>query len=399
MEPLITFLTGLMQGFSPLDILQAGTWDAVIPDVVEDAVSSTGAAINNGMINLCNVKLMRYALSMCDSFTSAARYLGAIFAMIVAARHAYKVMAEGDRFEILDVIRPIIFAFVLACWPAVCTTLLYPGAQVENYMRSRYQSSVTEMERLRQERLDKSNSLSYYIGTKKSVTEMAVEKAKAAGEDPSFTDHLADFIQGIGDGIKSIFTSPGDYFRAATMMLSTWIMGLIEQVIVFLGEIGFAVCVYVVFLLKVLYITVLVMFGPIYMVCSILDVWKDSWSKWVGRMIHVSFYGAMAYLVMHFSIMLIIYALHSDLAKLNYIAAHPDDGVAAYIQGGFGTTLLTLTGYVTGAIAMLSVGELASLTFPGDVLHGASGFIGGMQSKAKQYGSTGGTIKAVNQIY
>ena len=65
-------------------------WGSLSSEYVE-----SGAAINSYMIDLINNKLLVYGGRLSNHMLGAARALGAIFAICVAAAQAYKVMANG----------------------------------------------------------------------------------------------------------------------------------------------------------------------------------------------------------------------------------------------------------------------------------------------------------------
>lgn len=372
----------LLQSFNPLDFMSVGLgdwidqgWDWLTNTTgLKDEYNGTGKAINQFMVDLCNKDLLSYGVSMSNHLVGTARALGAIFAICVAASRAYKVMAEGDRFNVLSVMRPLIFAFVLSIWPAICSTLMMPGRYVENYMRSQYVVVAEKMDELREQRKNKAYEVNEYVLQMKTSADGIKEDKNA----------FREFF----DTAKNVLSNPGAYLANITASLQIWVCNVAEHIIQGIGEMVFAVCVYIVFLCKALYLTVLMMFGPVYMVCSILDVWKNSWTDWVGRMVSVSMFGAMAYLVMTFACVLIIFTIQADITKLNQIAANPEIGMATYIKSGFGTTIMTFVGYLVGAVAMGTVYELASFTFPGGAMMGASSFIGGMKGYATKYTGT-----------
>lgn len=366
---------------NPMDFLQAGIgdyipgWDSLMDAIgLSDAYNETGSAINSFMVDLCNKNLISYGVKMSESLVGTARYLGAIFAICVAAGQAYKVMANGERFDVLSIMRPLIFAFVLSFWPAICTTLMMPGQQVEKYMQKQYVAVAADMESLRKQRFKFAEKVNAQVAIKK----FSADKAK---ESTSILGKMKDTLVGYWDAIANID-------KAVTNAVMIWVYSMVETIIQALGEMIFAINVYIVFMCKALYLTALMLFGPVYMVCSILDVWKNSWSEWVGRMVSVSFYGAMAYLVMTFACCLITMTLQADIDKLTMIAANPEMGMAGYMRGQFGTTIMTFIGYMVGAVAMSTVNELATFAFPGGILMGAGGFMKGVRSQAIKYTNT-----------
>ena len=374
----------LLQSFNPLDFISVGIgdwldqgWDWLTNSTgLKDEYNGTGKAINQFMVDLCNKDLLGYGVSMSNHLVGTARALGAIFAICVAASRAYKVMAEGDRFNVLSVMRPLIFAFVLSIWPAICSTLMMPGRYLENYMRKQYVVVAEKMDELREQRKDKAYKVNEYVLQKKQAAQQIEDNSNK------------EWYEQLYDKGKELINTGLNYFVNIAASIQIWLCNLVEHIIQGIGEMVFAVCVYIVFLCKALYLTVLMMFGPVYMVCSILDVWKNSWTEWVGRMVSVSMYGAMAYLVMTFSCVLITFTIQADISKLNQIIANPEMGMATYMKSGFGTTLMTFVGYLVGAVAMGTVYELATFTFPGGAMMGANSFIGGMKGYATKYTGT-----------
>lgn len=351
-------LTNFMQ------VASGDFWGSLSSEYVE-----SGAAINSYMIDLINNKLLAYGGRLSNHMLGAARALGAIFAICVAAAQAYKVMAKGEEFHVLNIMRPIMFAFVLSIWPAVCNTLIMPGKYVEKFMRTEYVKAANQMTSLQEDRKDLALKVFDSVTQKKAASEQATDGAKES--DGWFKEIVNNAIDSATRVITHYFT-----------LSAIWVMYGLEWVIVQIGQMVFAVSVYIVFLVKVLYLTVLWMFGPIYFVCSILDVWRDQWSNWIGKVVTVSMYGAMGYLCMTFACYMICMTLIADIDKLRHINMNPDLGMGEYLKSGFGTTIMTFVGYMTGAFGMATFNELASMTFPSSSMMGAGTFMSGMKNYA-----------------
>src|SRR3546814_20394527 len=58
------------------------------------------------------------------------------------------------------------------------------------------------------------------------------------------------------------------------------------------------ICVYIIFIVQVIYSTVLIILGPFSVAMSILSAFRDSFSTWIARFISVNLYAGIAYLVM-----------------------------------------------------------------------------------------------------
>lgn len=325
--------------------------------------------------------LMKYGIKHAEKMTDVARALGAVFAVIVAGKEAYKVMAEQRGFDILDIMRPILFAFVLAFWGPVVNTVIAPGHAVESHCKNLYSLANLQVDSLRQLRFEKSMNLGSEIRKQRAATRQQ-ELAQEKGE-MSWIDTMIEKAQQLWDFIRSI-----EMTIAAT--LETAVMHFLETIIIWIGELCYTVAIYIIFTLKALFITVLAMFGPIYMAASVLPAWKEAWKQWVERMVHASLYGAMGYLAMAFSMQLICYSLERDIETLARIAAD-ESYLGTYLLGGIGTVCTTAITYFVGCFAMKAVPEMATMVFPGQMMHSAGSFIGGLGGQAEKYGMMAAT--------
>lgn len=337
--------------------------------------------------------LMEKGVTHANKMTGVARALGAVFAVIIAGKEAYKVMAEQRGFDILDILRPILFAFILAFWGPVVNTVLGPGQAIENHCRGLYSSQCARVDSLRKERLEKCMTINMRIKEQSAnVNQQQTAEKQGGGIIQWFSDLLDKGKEAVSNFLQTVNNVGITIF--ATFEALLW--GFLERIIIWLGELFYTVAIYIVFMLKALFVTVLSMFGPIYMAASILPAWKDAWKQWVERMVHASLYGAMAYLAMAFSMHLITYCLEADISSIDAIV-NSSGSVTAFLQfsaGGLGTVATTAIAYFVGAFAMKAVPEMASMVFPGSHSMGASNFIGGMQG-AVENNSIGLAKKAI----
>lgn len=328
--------------------------------------------INDHMIELANY-LETFANSNMTVLISAASGLGAIFALIVAAIQAYKMMTLNGKFEILTIARPILFAFILSQWTGVVSIVCAPGNLIEDWFQQKFEQEKTRVVELREERQEAADNVAEARREKRAAVAEA-ERAAEGSEDKSIMSQIGDYIS---DGFEAITDNITGWLAAK----EAYFANLIESAIVWIGELFWQCHVYFIFLLKAIYTTVLVMFGPVYIVCSILPAWKDTWTQWVGKMVSVSLYGAMAYLVMILSMQLMKYGIQVDTATLTAIS-EGESGIWNYWSSGLGTTIQTIIGMVVGAWALRTVPEIASWAIPSTAIQSANHFIQGTSSKA-----------------
>ena len=330
--------------------------------------------------------------------------LGAIFSVILAGRMAYNSMAKGKPIDVLELLRPIMIAFVLANWYAVTSSLYGIFKPIENRFRSVYVWSNERVDSLRDRRtllLEVVEGEIEELQVEAIISEVrqrrgVVEKEQEEEEiqvqdgDPNqvgigeaytnaqFGDVMNDDVSTGPEAEKQGNFNLLDFFNVAR------IFHFIEDGILWVGEVVWAVALYTIFLIKYLFAYVLIMFGPVYFACSILKNWGDAWSQWLGKYVVVGMYGTAAYLALIFGLMVIEASTNADINAIEY-AMLDDDRFLSYIKNASSMeSLADLALYVVAVcVAAVTLGlsfEIAGHAFPGNVGRAAAQFFTGVQS-------------------
>lgn len=350
--------------------------------VLLDSSSTLGLDfINDHMISLATY-MGKFATAHSNSFTNLARVLGVIFAMIAIAMQLYKSMGRGEGINILSIARPFLFAIVLAFWPSVCKTVTAPGQIMEDAFREIYKVEKSRVYQLREERYQVSTRLADEIRLRRAAAEQAQE---AVGKNEGVLSQMYDVLADTANYIA-------ETFEGWILIFENWTMKWLESGLMWIGELFWQCGIYYTFLSKNVFLCVLCMFGPIFMAASILPTWETKWADWIGRTISVSFYGVMAYIVMIFSMQLMVYTIQADINVMNDMV--DDIAVMNYSGNAFGSTCLTVTAMFVGYKALVTmVPELASWVFPSTSVHAANNFISG--ATGSSYGAAKWTGKQI----
>ena len=326
--------------------------------------------INDHMIELANY-LETFSRSNMKVLVGAGSALGAIFALVVAAIQAYKMMTMNGKFEILTIARPILFAFILSQWTGVVSIVCTPGKLMENWFREKCEVEKVKIIQLREERKKAAAELTDKLREKAAASMEAKNSSQGPQKDKDYLMELAEHA------FENVINTVTGWIVAAEAFFAN----ILQSIIQWIGELVWQIHVYFIFLLKAIYTTVLVMFGPIYIACSILPAWKDTWTQWVGKMVSVSLYGAMAYLVMILAFQLMKYGIQVDTSALTKIA-NGESGLWNYIVSSLGTTVQTFISMIVGAWALRTVPEIASWAIPSNAIQSANHFIQGTSGNA-----------------
>jgi hypothetical protein len=140
---------------------------------------------------------------------------------------------------------------------------------------------------------------------------------------------------------------------------------LFTQLLELLGIWILRIAVYIIFMIQIIYSSILVILGPFSIAASILPAFRDSFSTWVARFISVSLYSGIGYLIMYLCALMQEYALTSEISK--YQALVGANGTSANLQQlawfagngilSFGTVIIV---FLIGAICMFTVPSIST---------------------------------------
>jgi hypothetical protein len=125
------------------------------------------------------------------------------------------------------------------------------------------------------------------------------------------------------------------------------------------------IAVYTIFLIQIIYSTILIILGPFAVAASILPAFRDSFSTWIARFVSVNLYTGIAYLIMYIMALMQKYAMTSEISKYKELIG--PEGSSANM-----TKLLLLTGngaisfgtvivvFIIGAVCMFTVPSIST---------------------------------------
>ncbi len=351
----------------------------------------------------------------------AASALGSVFALFLAARIAYRTMVLDKGLDILQMFRPLAVSLVLAFWYPLTWSLYNLTLPFEDFFRTVYELKNDEVNRLKDERARLALQLSDGVRIKAAeaqAAQAAVDGVMADKQgDPGggmdtpesgrdvMVNEMGDVIfeeTSVMDPSRAIVTADGDTIHNTDILSMTThaaTFNFIENIVLWLAEMFWMFGICTLFLIRNLYLTVLVFFGPVWMACTLLQVWKDKWADWVSRFVSVSLYGPLCYLGMIFALHLVTFALKGDISRMTETLGSEAD-LWSYIEyvstGSFMTIGYYCIALVVGTAVIPLAVEFAGMALPADVARGATSFFSGMQGKVNM--AVEETEKAVKTV-
>ena len=243
------------------------------------------------------------------SLISVAKEIAAALSLIYIAVRAYAMIAGEGKLEIIPLFRPFIINLVILNLGTFMTILTYPGKQAETLMATSFNANAQLINQLQdQKTLLNDKLLTRLYGT--------ADSAKAQNALTTSDDHFAFLENAIADvGIDLTM-----YARLATLKLQLMFTDIITKATIGVFK-GVAYCL---FFISAIIMIILSAIGPISLAFSIGGAFKDSWIHWAGKVIAVSFYNAIGFIVLNVSCAILDYGFQQEIDRLQQIVDEVD---------------------------------------------------------------------------
>ena len=289
-------------------------------------------------------------------FIDDAKALAAIFMIIYFAIKSYEMMVGDKQLEIMPLLRPFGLAMVILWWGIFVKMIAFPTDTIEAQTDQMYSSEQMFVNNLRVERSNLMLAVANSLYTYQAQTAVA-EKESDTWYGQAWDAVSSSVKQGISTVVSPLIEMK-NRFQVGMQLLFTQLLELIGIWIL-------RIAVYIIFMLQIVYSSILVILGPFAVAVSILPAFRDSFSTWIARFVAVNLYSGIGYLIMYLCGLMQEYALTSEISK--YQALVGRDGTAADMQKlawfasngilSFGTVIIV---FLIGAICMFTVPSIST---------------------------------------
>lgn len=297
-----------------------------------------------------------YGYSHFGVFIRDAQALACIFMLIFFSIKSYEMMAGDKRMEILPLLRPFGFIMVTMWWGFFCKMLAVPTDIISSKTEALFSAQNDKINALRLDRAVYLVQISDRLVEYQATTELASEKAKETDEG------LGNMVV---DGVKGFFTDH-IYGPIAQMKIrmQTSMQLLVTQVLEILAIWILRICVYFIFIIQIIYSTVLVILGPFSLAVSVLPAFRDAFSTWIARFVSVNLYVGIAFLVLYITGLLQEWALLQEISKYESLLNDTEAAVLEKLSWMAGNGILSfglvIVSFLVGAIAITTVPSIST---------------------------------------
>ncbi|WP_145859817.1 plasmid transfer protein [Pedobacter suwonensis] len=333
----------------------AGFFVQSVPDSFKDTFNflQGNGVYEEGMMHFLH-EMKNTIWTHYDAFIADAQALAAIFMLIFFAIKSYEMISGDKQLEIMPLLRPFGLTMVILWWSIFTRVIAYPTDVIEQKTSALFDGSQTEINDLRLQRAKLMVEVSDQLYKIQAETQTAKTEA-----DTWYENAWESVKSSVKEGFSEVWNPIVEMRNRLEVGLQLLATSLLETLAIWILR----VCTYIIFIIQIIFSTILIILGPFSVAVSILPAFRDSFSTWVARFISVNLYSGIAYLVMYVASLFQHYALEAEItryqelvgtggASLEKLGWFASNGVLS-----FGMVIVT---FIIGALTMLTVPSIST---------------------------------------
>jgi len=314
--------------------------------------------------------------------------LAALFAIIMAAGMAYKMMVKKEPLDVMKLFKPLAVAVIMSWWypPAdtgitnsgsswcVLDFLSYIPNAIGSYTHDLYQAEAMQIT----DKFEEVQQLIYVRDTMYTSLQAQADIARSGTMDPSLVESTMEQT-----GVDEVTEMEKDASRLWLTSLVSGATVCLDKIVMVIALIVYRIGWWATIYCQQILLGMLTIFGPIQWAFSLLPKWEGAWAKWMTRYLTVHFYGAMLYFVGFYVLLLFDIVLCIQVENLTAITAS-ETTMAAYLQNSFFSAGYLMAASIVALKCLNLVPDLAAWMIPeGDTAFSTRNFGEGVAQQAK----------------
>ena len=228
--------------------------------------------------------------------------LAALFAIIMAAGMAYKMMVKQEPLDVLKLFRPLAVSIVLCWWyPPADTGMAGSGSSwcfldflsyipncIGSYTHDLYEAEASQIS----DKFEEVQELIHVRDTMYTSLQARADVAHTGTSDPNLIEATMEQT-----GVDEVTNMEKDAAELWFTSLTAGVVVGIDKIIMLIALVVFRIGWWATIYCQQILLGMLTVFGPLQWAFSLLPKWEGAWAKWLTRYLTVHFYGAMLYFV------------------------------------------------------------------------------------------------------
>lgn len=314
--------------------------------------------------------------------------LAALFAIIMAAGMAYKMMVKKEPLDVMKLFKPLAVAVIMSWWyPPADTSITNSGSSwcvldflsyipnaIGSYTHDLYQAEALQIT----DKFEEVQQLIYVRDTMYTSLQAQADIARSGTMDPALVESTMEQT-----GVEEVTEMEKDASRLWFTSLVSGATVCLDKIVMVIALIVYRIGWWATIYCQQILLGMLTIFGPIQWAFSLLPKWEGAWAKWMTRYLTVHFYGAMLYFVGFYVLLLFDIVLCIQVENLTAITAS-ETTMAAYLQNSFFSAGYLMAASIVALKCLNLVPDLAAWMIPeGDTAFSTRNFGEGVAQQAK----------------
>ena len=314
--------------------------------------------------------------------------LAALFAIIMAAGMAYKMMVKKEPLGVMKLFKPLAVAVIMSWWyPPADTSITNSGSSwcvldflsyipnaIGSYTHDLYQAEALQIT----DKFEEVQQLIYVRDTMYTSLQAQADIARSGTMDPALVESTMEQT-----GVEEVTEMEKDASRLWFTSLVSGATVCLDKIVMVIALIVYRIGWWATIYCQQILLGMLTIFGPIQWAFSLLPKWEGAWAKWMTRYLTVHFYGAMLYFVGFYVLLLFDIVLCIQVENLTAITAS-ETTMAAYLQNSFFSAGYLMAASIVALKCLNLVPDLAAWMIPeGDTAFSTRNFGEGVAQQAK----------------
>ncbi|MEJ2881057.1 plasmid transfer protein [Pedobacter sp. GR22-6] len=289
-----------------------------------------------------------------DAFIADAQALCAIFMLVFFAVKSYEMMAGDKKLEVIPLLRPFGLVMLILWWPVFTRVLAYPTDIVAAKTEAMFDGSQVQVNNLRLQRAQLMQQVANALMTVQAETETAKKEA-----DTWYENAWESVKSSVKEGFAEVWNPIVKLRNRLQVSLQLLATSVLETLALWILRL----CVYIIFMVQIIFSTILIILGPFSVAISILPAFRDSFTTWVARFISVNLYSGIAYLVLYVASLFQQYAMEAEISRYQELVG--DDAgrlerLYAFAGNGLLSFGIVIVTFLIGGLTMLTVPSIST---------------------------------------
>lgn len=311
--------------------------------------------------------------------------LGALFAIIMGANMAYKMMVRGEAIDPLRILRVLAVAAILSMWYpnpglspfgnfSILDTLAFIPNQIGGYTKALYDSEAQQVK----------ETMVKVLPLVSKRDSMAIDASTLSGVASSvFNNTNKEILLNSTQGSEVTTTEHKNVTKMDKKATFAGTIVALDKVIMFLSILLYRIGWWSTIYCQQILLGMLTIFGPIQWAFSLLPKWEGAWAKWITRYLTVHFYGAMLFFVGFYVLLLFDIVLSIQYEQLMALTTGVN-GISAYVNESILTSGYLLVASCVALKCLNLVPDLAAWMIPeGDTAFSTRNFGEGVAAEMR----------------